>query len=195
MNQAQWLLHAADPAVHARIQNDPVLPLYDCIAAQFNRWVPLGWPEAVVGLHIVYGWMPTIPNLQLPAGMAAAEQTQVVTLLSDARLRLLTEKELSFLKTRFINNSIVGLSKLLHFLAPNRYAIWDKRVAKAWYAPAASVYTHYATPAAYLTDYLGALQGWAPATHAASIGAIRALSPHLVTASDLRILELVLFHV
>ena len=192
MNQAQWLLHAADPAVHARIKNDPVLPLYDCIASQFKRWRPLGWPDAVVGLHIVYGWMPTIPKLRRPAGLNAVDQAKVVTLLNDARRRLLTVAELSFLKTSFINNSMVGLSKLLHFLAPDRYAIWDSRVAIAWYAPAAPGYNHYNLPAAYL-DYLGALHGWSPAGGAAAIGVVRALSPHLATVSDLRILELVLF--
>jgi hypothetical protein len=193
MNQAQWLLHAADAAVHARIINDPVLPLYDCIASQFNRWVPLGWPDAVVGLHIVYGWMPTIPNLQRPAGLTAAEQAIVVTLLNDARLRLLTAAELSFLKTSFTNNSMVGLSKLLHFLAPGRYAIWDRRVAIAWHAPAALGYNNYNLPVSYL-DYIGALHGWSHAGVASAIGDIRALSPHLATVSDLRILELVLFN-
>lgn len=29
-----------------------------------------------------------------------------------------------------INNSMVGASKLLHFAAPEHYAIWDSRVAK-----------------------------------------------------------------
>jgi hypothetical protein len=28
-----------------------------------------------------------------------------------------------------INNSMVGVSKLLHFINPERYAIWDRRVA------------------------------------------------------------------
>lgn len=194
MNQAQWRLHAANPAVHARIINDPVLPLYGCLMAQFNLWAPLAWPDAVVGLHIVYAWMPTIPNLQLPAGLTNAEQAQVVTFLNAARLRLLTDAELTFLKESFANNSMVGLSKLLHFLAPDRYAIWDKRVATAWYAPAAPVYNHYTSPTEYC-GYLGTLHGWAPAAHAGAIGAIRALSPHLEMVSDLRILELVLFHV
>ncbi|MBK9940685.1 MAG: hypothetical protein IPP13_03570 [Kouleothrix sp.] len=38
-----------------------------------------------------------------------------------------------------INNSIVGTSKLLHFVNPIDYAIWDSRVA-AFYAPGISNY-------------------------------------------------------
>jgi hypothetical protein len=194
MNQTQWLLHAADPAVRARIKNDPVLPLYGCIAAQFNRWVPLGWPDAVVGLHIVYGWTPTIPNLRLPAGLPVAGKARVVKLFNAARRRLLTAEELTFLKSKFASNSMVGLSKLLHFLAPDRYAIWDTRVATVWRAPRVAGHRRYNRPAAYL-GYIEALHEWAPAPRATAIGTIRALSPHLAAASDLRILELVLFHV
>jgi hypothetical protein len=29
-----------------------------------------------------------------------------------------------------VNNSVVGASKLLHFVAPGRFAIWDSRVAR-----------------------------------------------------------------
>jgi hypothetical protein len=194
MKQRQWLSHAADRKIHARILNDPILPLYGCLLAQFNRWTTLTWPDAVVGLHIVYCWMPTIPNLRLPANLSAVEQTCVVNLLNEARRRMLTSVELIFLKTCFCNNSVVGLSKLLHFIAPDRYAIWDRRVAAAWYAPVSHRAGQYTEPAAYL-DYLGALQGWPPVRQATAIRTIRSLSPHLATVTDLRLLELVLFHV
>ena len=32
-----------------------------------------------------------------------------------------------------VNNSLVGVSKLLHFIAPHRYPIWDSRVAAYLY--------------------------------------------------------------
>ncbi|MFW2083541.1 hypothetical protein ACNPQK_21555 [Acinetobacter guillouiae] len=38
-------------------------------------------------------------------------------------------KEINLLKQAF-NNSLVGTSKLLHFINPNKYAIWDSRVFK-----------------------------------------------------------------
>lgn len=39
----------------------------------------------------------------------------------------MTKNELLFLKRSF-NNSLVGVSKLLHFINPRVYAIWDSRV-------------------------------------------------------------------
>lgn len=39
----------------------------------------------------------------------------------------MTKSDLVLLKKSF-NNSLVGVSKLLHFINPNIYAIWDSRV-------------------------------------------------------------------
>lgn len=36
---------------------------------------------------------------------------------------------------QLINNSIVGASKLLHFVSPERFAIWDSRVARYLHGP------------------------------------------------------------
>jgi hypothetical protein len=43
--------------------------------------------------------------------------------------RIIEDNEYQFL-IGLINNSIVGVSKLLHFIKPNLYAIFDSRVAK-----------------------------------------------------------------
>ena len=40
---------------------------------------------------------------------------------------LISTQELQILKNAF-NNSLVGVSKLLHFIQPEKYAIWDSRV-------------------------------------------------------------------
>ena len=39
----------------------------------------------------------------------------------------INEEQLATLKSSF-NNSLVGTSKLLHFINPKQYAIWDSRV-------------------------------------------------------------------
>lgn len=194
MTQAHWLRLARRATLPARIQRDPVLPLYPHLLAQFAAWTPLTWPDAIVGLHTAYAWMPTIPNLALPAALTAADQAGIVALLNDARQRLLTAAELAVLKSRFCNNSMVGSSKLLHFLAPDRYPIWDRRVATAWYRPRRAYPYHYDRPDEYLA-YVAAVHAWssAPAT-AAARSRLRTLSPHLATVSDVRLIELVLFH-
>ncbi|MGL4766816.1 MAG: hypothetical protein ACRCV6_01840 [Formosimonas sp.] len=80
--------------------------------------------EDIVGLaHMVYGWMPTILTLHFER----TSPEEVVQIVNAAKVRLLSTMELEVLK-KFINNSLVGASKLLHFVAPDRYAIWDSKI-------------------------------------------------------------------
>lgn len=66
--------------------------------------------------------MPKIINLNLD------KEEQVLDLLNLVKKGgLLIEPELEILK-KAINNSLVGLSKLLHFINPEIYAIWDSRI-------------------------------------------------------------------
>lgn len=39
----------------------------------------------------------------------------------------LSDKEITSL-AKLVNNSLVGASKLLHFVAPNQFAIWDSKI-------------------------------------------------------------------
>lgn len=78
--------------------------------------------DLIIASHFVYGWMPTILRLDLN------EKAQVLKYLNAVKSgRLLNEEELKILKLS-INNSMVGLSKLLHFINPENYAIWDSKV-------------------------------------------------------------------
>jgi hypothetical protein len=76
----------------------------------------------IVGANMVYGWMPTILHFKSHAFDA------VICLLNDAkRGRLLSLDELTQVKD-LINNSMVGASKLLHFVNPELYPIWDGKI-------------------------------------------------------------------
>ena len=78
--------------------------------------------DLVISSHFVYGWMPTIIDLNLD------NLDEVLNYLNLAKAEnLLNEDQLEILKNA-INNSLVGLSKLLHFINPDIYAIWDSRI-------------------------------------------------------------------
>lgn len=78
----------------------------------------------IIGAHFVYGWMPRVLTLRGPNGGFKI----VVDMLNDVkRGRLLNAAALVVLRD-VINNSLVGTSKLLHFINPADYAIWDRRV-------------------------------------------------------------------
>jgi len=84
--------------------------------------------EFIIGAHAVYGWMPTILTLNEPSTGFQA----VVDILNGVKYgQQLDSYSLLTLKSA-INNSLVGTSKLLHFIRPDKYAIWDSRVYRFW---------------------------------------------------------------
>lgn len=78
--------------------------------------------DLVVGANFTYGWMPTILNFksdEFDGAIAILNQAKGTERISDDQIMTLK---------KLINNSLVGVSKLLHFINPNVYAIWDSRV-------------------------------------------------------------------
>ena len=62
-----------------------------------------------------------------------AQLDYAASLLNAAKYgHLLSDEDLDCL-AKTINNSIVGASKLLHFVSPDHYAIWDSRVCAFLY--------------------------------------------------------------
>ena len=80
----------------------------------------------IIGLCFTYSWMPTIPN-----NSNFSNNDEVLEILNKAKLGniLLLEDELNKLQIA-CNNSLIGVSKLLHFINPHKYAIWDRKVTK-----------------------------------------------------------------
>ena len=77
----------------------------------------------VVGISFTYSWMPTILK-----SINLNKSEKVLEILNKVRNGGgIVETELVILKETF-NNSLVGSSKLLHFINPTKYAIWDSRV-------------------------------------------------------------------
>jgi len=77
----------------------------------------------VIGIHFVYGWMPTIFEFKNQEDFVVATE-----ILNKAKVgEPLKSKDYKTLK-RLLNGSLVGTSKLLHFINPEKYAIWDSRV-------------------------------------------------------------------
>lgn len=78
----------------------------------------------VIGAHFAYGWMPTIFDFR------SNEFDKVADILNGAKAGLtLTVDDLKMLRSCF-NNSLVGSSKILHFINPKKFAIWDSRICR-----------------------------------------------------------------
>jgi hypothetical protein len=108
------------------LQDNSYILSYPHLLSYFAAKPSFGPEDVIRDAHMAYGWMPTVlelypepPNIDLPK---AAE------LLTKAKTAgVLTDKDIEQL-ARLVNNSLVGASKLLHFVSPQRFAIWDSKI-------------------------------------------------------------------
>lgn len=78
--------------------------------------------DLIIGISFTYAWMPTILEFK------KRDFENSLKILNRANIgKVLVESDYIELKSLF-NNSLVGTSKLLHFINPKQYAIWDSRV-------------------------------------------------------------------
>ena len=77
--------------------------------------------DLVIGAYFTYGWMPTMLELK-------GDINEVAAIANKARKKEgISRADFSRLADA-INGSVVGASKLLHFICPEDHAIWDSRV-------------------------------------------------------------------
>jgi hypothetical protein len=96
---------------------------YESIVDFFND-IQLNENSLIQGAHMVYGWMPTILNIT-----KYDLDTQNVLLSVENIGKEIDEANLIIL-IKFMNNSNVGASKLLHFIYPEKYPIWDSKICE-----------------------------------------------------------------
>lgn len=98
---------------------------YPHMVALFNE-ADIDERRVVQGAHMAYGWMPTILNINQKRLADAVSALCQLRRAEDVPL----EKDHWRAIADAVNNSLVGASKLAHFVAPDRAAIWDSRVIK-----------------------------------------------------------------
>jgi len=102
--------------------NDSYIETYQEFIQYFKNIDKIEKHHLIISTHFVYGWMPTIIHLNFK------DIDKVLILLNSVKSgKLLNSDDLKILK-ECVNNSLVGLSKLLHFINPKVYAIWDSRI-------------------------------------------------------------------
>jgi hypothetical protein len=83
---------------------------------------PLTAHHFFIGAYFSYGWMPTMLRVTgcIDDALKAVNKAR-------ASKQSISEAEFMTIAS-VINGSVVGASKLLHFICPDKYAIWDSRV-------------------------------------------------------------------
>lgn len=79
----------------------------------------------IVGAHAIYGWMPKILRIDI-------KESNINALNQVKQGIELSSEQLDNLKNS-IGNSIIGVSKLLHFIGPSQYPIYDTHLYKHLY--------------------------------------------------------------
>lgn len=80
--------------------------------------------DIIIGMSFTYSWMPTMLSIYSDEGNLEL----LLPYFNKAKKgEELSVEEIDKLKSA-INNSVVGLSKLLHFINPLAFPIWDSRV-------------------------------------------------------------------
>ena len=150
----------------------------------FQQRISLTLSDFVIGAHFTYGWMPTILDfrqIELQTCLSILNKVHSHQAILDSEILTLAS---------VVNGSLVGVSKLLHFINPNQYAIWDSNVCEylnsrtrsKWKVGELESYLNY-------QKLLLSLQGHSVMTE------LRKTVGHRFDGevSDLRILEIVMF--
>ena len=124
-DQAALLRSLVRDLHRVRIQNGGSVALsYPEFVRYFRQAGHFTKHHLIIGASFSYAWMPTILDFRssrLDDGVAVLEKARAGAVLDSADVLTLAE---------IVNNSVVGASKLLHFVSPERFAIWDSRVAR-----------------------------------------------------------------
>ncbi|MFP7655376.1 hypothetical protein [Chryseobacterium proteolyticum] len=140
--------------------------------------------DLICGVFMIYGWMPTILK-----NIDCTDIDKIVDLFNKAKSsdNILTEIEIENLKP-FTNKSLVGLSKLLHFINPNVYPIWDSKICKYFFSN--GFYSKIGNVSIYL-EYVDAIKETIKFGLPNDFDNLREQLGYKIT--DVRLIELVIF--
>jgi len=116
-------------------KNDTYIKSYPSLITFFAKKKILTTDDVIIGMHMVYGWMPTVLTITENDTISIEEATEIFNKLKsfDTQVDGLVwdsygiHQQLEKLKKKF-NNSIVGVSKFLHFMRPDLYPIFDSNI-------------------------------------------------------------------
>lgn len=161
------------------------LKAYSHIVNHFKAQAKFDEASITTAALLVYGWMPTIPVLNFSA---VEKAWMALNRAKETEAERLQNEEIEAVMA-FVNQSLVGTSKLLHFVNPEMYAIYDSRVvasAKAMHPlqKGASKVDHY-------VNYLNQLEAKKSELTAELVAQVKEKLQYEV--SPLRILEMFYF--
>ncbi|PHO09080.1 hypothetical protein CPG37_10810 [Malaciobacter canalis] len=90
----------------------------------FENIETIDYHSLVISSYFTYGWMPTIlKNFDMKGDVS-----KPLTVFNKVKKNVDIDEEEYMSLVKCINNSIVGVSKILHFINPYEYPIFDSRI-------------------------------------------------------------------
>jgi hypothetical protein len=123
MNIEELSVELITDAKSFEVYSDRYTESYFAFVNYFQNQERITRSNLIIGINFTYGWMPTIFNFK------SDRLDKVVSILDFYRINgdMPSSENLEILK-ECLNNSIVGTSKLLHFINQSNIPIWDSRV-------------------------------------------------------------------
>lgn len=90
----------------------------------FENIETIDYHSLVISSYFTYGWMPTI----LKKFDIDSDITKPLTVFNKVKKNVSIDDNEYMSLVKCVNNSIVGVSKLLHFINPIQYPIFDSRI-------------------------------------------------------------------
>ena len=97
---------------------------YKHFLAFFENVTEIKSHHLVIGANIAYAWMPRVLVFQ------SDDYETCAKVLNDASEKERISEDKIKTLVKLVDSSLVGTSKLLHFVNPKVYAIWDSQVCK-----------------------------------------------------------------
>lgn len=104
------------------VEKDKYTSVYPHLISYFKGKETITKDDFICGAHMVYAWMPRILTLH-----SGALEEAISTINKAKGVGSIQKGEIEIIQSA-INNSVVGASKLLHFISPERFPIWDSKV-------------------------------------------------------------------
>jgi hypothetical protein len=114
--------------LHIR-ENDRYLVSYDHLRNRISNMPFDDASDLYIASLMVYGWMPTIPTFNSEKEVVDGAMATLLK-LKHAKATVPTKDDIEAI-SKFLNNSNVGTSKLMHFIDSETYPIWDSKIQKA----------------------------------------------------------------
>jgi hypothetical protein len=112
-------------AQHFDAEKEIYFTSYPYFISYFRSIEEIKIENLIIGISFTYSWMPTILKK-----LEKNNFDKAVLITNRAKNNgELNHEDFTILK-KTLNNSLVGSSKLLHFINPDKYAIWDSKVAR-----------------------------------------------------------------